>query len=421
MLPNFKKTNLAQSLECESPHSVLKKCIEVSTSNFKSMSKFPNQLTTGVEVEFFAFDNSGKPATIEHTQKFIKEIINIYGWSPSTDRSQADIETSSASRELSNGRYSKLKYEYPPHLMEVAFTFFPNLNDLYREIKTVWIDLQTAASIAGITLKFDPFISPDLVLDISNNSTKTDHLNASREIYLRNQNKPFSKSDLLFTAYTAGTQIQLGGLDWFNNPNLVHSLYDLESQNPLYGNTLAAGDIVVGQNNLHRRVEIYKKCFPNMSLVGFPDLSEWTIDTWVESLLRGPLGYGAPKSLQGFSYLEISPENRPPIAEVIAALRDQQFIKPRVLGTIEFRADPSLNSPEKLIALAAWRLGQAILAINSADSTLPDFRELGKKWQQNRTHCTESAAKSASIAVDRAIKALAARGKGEEVFLKACL
>ncbi|HAZ11500.1 MAG: hypothetical protein A2X86_10980 [Bdellovibrionales bacterium GWA2_49_15] len=108
------------------------------------------------------------------------------------------------------------------------------------------------------------------------------------------------------------------------------------------------------------------------------------------------------------------------IEKIDNKLRDLQVIRPRAIGTVEFRSDAAQNTPEKIMNLAALRLGQYLLAMEDLDKILPELPNYEKSatlWheQMDANYLLEPGLRDAIWKLIH--HQLASRGKGDENFL----
>ena len=84
----------------------------------------PKNLTIGLEQEFFLLDLEGRPATHEASQKFLLALSHQPGWHihERLNGALGDMMWR-CSIDTPDGRYTAVKYDHHPHLMEVAFAY----------------------------------------------------------------------------------------------------------------------------------------------------------------------------------------------------------------------------------------------------------------------------------------------------------
>jgi hypothetical protein len=414
--------NLTSNLISENAHlnltSKLWDCIINSIRN--QNKQFINEIrpTIGVEIEFFVMDENGGAATLELSQNFLKKVLDLPSWHSSSDAAAGEFSINAVARELSGGRYSKLKYEYPPHLMEVAFAFFYNISDLFQELQIVFNDLRFAATEVGCILQFQPFLQPEKVVKIEPITKKIMQLNQSRLDFLHAAGIEPSQNIHLFPSFTASTQIHVGGIPWWIDESIVHRIYAIEASVPLFGPRLSCSKTDTPVELLAERTRLYEECFPGMKLVTFPRFEKWNFDTWLSGLLASPLASMTETSFSGKAYQEISLSDRPEISKILSSLRDLQYVRPRFIGTIEFRVDGSINCPRKIAALAAWRLGQSILANEQNQRFHCDFKNLRESWDIRRRTVTSLSDSKATQTIGDIIDVLRGRGFNEEKFVE---
>lgn len=409
-------SNLADdSIDVEKLKHLILSSIKTHSQNRQTVD-----VTVGVELEFFLLDQDMKPANLQTSQNFLKQVSLRPRWTQSTDSTHSNLDLSAISKENSSGRYTKLKYEYAPHMLEVAFSYFENINELYEEIKFVLDDLDQIAKACNYSLAMTPFLSPSETTSIQPESPKVRNLNQSREKYLISMGRNVTPEIALFPSYTAGTQVHIGGLNWWDNPSLLAHLYNFESICPLFGTNLGNSSIERSMQTLDKRVSLYNTCFPEMELNGFPALQEWTLDTWARALLNAPLGPASDHDFSGVSYFSIPNSNRPTVDVIFSSLRDLQFIRPRFLGTIEFRIEPSMDNAEKIAGLAAWRLGLALLAYQNR-SEAPILEIARSNWEARRKNPQSHQDQASQALISSVQSILKMRGQDEYKYIGALI
>ena len=399
---------------CDELWSLIRADIAIGRTKVKDHSA----LTIGLEVEFFLVSSCNELATLAESSAFISELASHRGWSLTSDLSHIELPVSAASRELGEGRYTKLKFEYPPHLLEVAFSYYHDLNRLYDEIRIVQDDLNFAANSIGLKVEIVPFGDPEKAINVPIATEKIAQLNRSRIDYSRNLGIFVEPEVAFFPSYMAGTQIHLGGLNWWDNESVISKLYYFESWFPLVGAFLSCSDPVNAVFLARKRARLYQTCFPEMKLVAFPNLDEWTLNNWLLALLDSP-----PISITKAINCQRSPYGRAddakPMSLIYKTFRDLQYIRPRYFGTIEFRADPAIPDAANLACLGAWRLAQACIARSSSISAnLSGFGEMRRIWEDNSSVPLVVPCENSALLIQRAIDALKSRSLGEEKLLR---
>jgi hypothetical protein len=183
--------------------------------------------------------------------------------------------------------------------------------------------------------------------------------------------------------------------------SILSSLYRREPA-LLTGEIVLLGADAPSREVVRERWDAYRSgCFG--PLVGFPQLPEWTGDKWRSALHQAPhLEKPVPEGPEAF----------------LASVRDNQIIKPRRFGTLEFRSAPALESGRKVLALAALRLGLCAYVSQRPPDQSPttSYREAARQWWgivQGRQPLVPL-----TRVLEEAKEGLEQRGKGEETFLQ---
>lgn len=305
-------------------------------------------LTVGVEHELFLYRDR-EPCDHEASQRFFAALAagcegtGVHERDPGLgDYVSAVLIPSSA------GCPIEIKYEHHPHLIEIAIGPFGTVNDLHAEIQRAIDLVDTASAAVGLTRGRHPFLESPF----ADYATWSAHglgraLRAYRTVELRRKGGDLTDTFLLnFSAYIAATQVHVGGVSWSRLPALVGWLYGVEPW--------VSSDVYrllpEAFRDPERRWRGYLGCLGHLPLVGFPPGAEWTLDTWAAHLAAmPPLGDAARGS-------------------AVETIRDLQLVKPRALGTIEFRGDPSLPTARDIAAATALRLGLCVAGLSGENA-----------------------------------------------------
>jgi len=334
------------------------------------------KLSVGVEHEFFLFRSNNRLATWADSQRFFQEFGNL-GWLPCKSNENDDIIE--LSRQTSSTKFTKVKYEYAPHLIEVAFTYFNELNELEELVASVWDQIMVASKRSGTIVVSKPFLSDDEISQIID-SPERHEINYSRKMASKNFGIAVAEKMLKFPSYTASTQVHIGGLNWWKRPEILAELYELESELFLYSSLLIAGP-EEALEIYNRRLNLYRLVFPEFPLIGFPDLKEWNLELWLQELLKSPMLGGSDCKTAGSSIM--LSRNTHNAESVFSLCRDLQYIRPRNIGTIEFRGDPAQNDVSSIMALAALRLGMAMEVEDSSTNIRNSYQSTREAWINN--------------------------------------
>jgi len=304
-------------------------------------------------------------------------------------------------------------------MMEAAFSYFDDLHGLYGEVTATWQDLMTAATRSGLRIVSKPQIRPQqLEPSVAGLiDPKYRWLSASRRAMYVARGEPVDDAIVDFPSYIAATQTQIGGIRWWENERIVTALYRLEPdiQSAAYG--LLCGSAHDATKLSKVRWTAYHSVFRGMPLLGFPDLPAWTFENWISALVESPLMGEETDQWTGFTLRQVYDcDPNVPIEKLLERVRDLQIIKPKPFGTLEFRADPAAENPDKMIQLVALRLGQVLLAVQEAE--LPsalEYREARKRWYRQ---IAEMDVSEAWRTIDRLRCVLEKRGRKEEKYLE---
>ncbi len=342
----------------------------------------PAGLTIGLEHEFFLCNKSGGPTTHEQSQLFLKELSNQPGWRI-REKSKDEEHLLRVSRDEDHGRFTAVKYDHHPHLMEVAFGYKADLHELREQVSTGFAILDHAAGKADVRVKHAPF------LDISASDPRVtsplkpfqDLRNYRRRLFqIRGERENAELEN--YAAIIAATQTHIGGTGWLFKPELISRLYRLEPEAHLY----AARGVVSTDKEitslLARRWYGYRQVFLGYPLIGFPDLEDWTLETWTAALLEMPLSGGPENHWAGYSAKQLGGIPFQSFDDFLTRVRDLQIIRPRIFGTLEFRADAAQPTPDRIVAIAALRLANCI-GIMQGHQPSTSFAAARAKWEQS--------------------------------------
>lgn len=373
--------------------------------------------TVGLEQEFFVFKADGKtPADLSDTQALLKTLSSREGWLKidSKDRPITSVLTR-VSYQHENARYTAIKYEFPPHLLEIAFTYYDNIQDLNCDIEDRWKDLQATADACNLKIALKPFIDPPALNfeDQISVDPKLPALAESRRVYFKTRGEEVDAHTVDFPSFVAATQTQVGiPLAW-GNDKFMHRLYALElSILPLLNRTPQA---------LGQRQKYYDSVFRGLKLLGVPDLKRWTLQDWIQAICDSPLISNLKSGNDTLRSMWESGKNRD-LAALMARVRDLQIIRPKAIGTVEFRGDASVSDPSEMIRVVAIRFAAALLAADAEFSIPNEDKSLGKirsEWNERiqSQDWTASQIQEAEQLFLAMREVLENRGRSEEKFL----
>ena len=317
--------------------------------------------TVGLEIEFFLLDLEGRPVNLEASQCFMTNLLEYFkskGGEVNTEKEElggrkclSRIKTPTA-----HNAWNSISYEYPPHMFEASFAFRSNLVDLKTDLEEFFEISKKVALECGCEFKVQPLLDEKQIESMTRLDNDLQYrLRKSRVLAL--EGGPDESNALLadFPSYLAATHIHIGGHKWWSDPKFVENLYRLE---PFI--MFEAKGITMKE-----RWDYYFKVFRDFPLVGFPKVESWTIDWWLEELYIN-------------SYLPLKEEIKNRFQ--MNKLRDLQVIRPRAIGTVEFRSDSAQSTVSEIMNLVSMRLGQFLMAKNELPKEIPNYNESCKIW-----------------------------------------
>ncbi|MBC7397948.1 MAG: hypothetical protein H7333_10940 [Bdellovibrionales bacterium] len=384
--------------------------LTIAALEMLSKTSMANTPSVGIELEFFLRDGPGGAlCTLAQSQTFLHSLSELPQWDIFSRNAESGLILK-VSKSLDSKRYHTVKYEHPPHMMEVALSYETNLVKLKDSLELLFSELHTAAkntSLAiDISLKVEPSkIDWDSVREVE---SRFKPLSDSRKKIFESHTGGNFDHRVDFTHYTAATQFHIGGIRWWEQaPDFIDKIYRAEfliSGLPYYEKP----------SNFQERWSSYRYVFGEMPLLGFPKISQWSTDEWIGGLLKSPYFE------KGFSTFEaaVGGLNDEALKIAILSVRDLQIIKPKWIGTLEYRSDPAIPSVELILRLAALRFGAYLHYLNPKSKPLmpsSTFEQLSTEWW-NGAHTTNHEFEWA-ILKEICFEALSSRGFGEEKFL----
>ncbi len=358
--------------------------------------------TIGLELEFFLLDQNDLPVGLSKSQEYFSQLRKYHADLKQTVNYEEEIlaEKKCISRvklPTSDVAWTSVSYEYPPHFLELSLSYHGSLNKLHEELQNTLGFLQECAKGLNLKLGLCPILDKRQIAAIERIDNKAQkELRASRIRMINEGPHKGEEHWADFPSFLAATHIHVAGHRWWENEKFVENLYRLEPHLMLEANGMT----------FKERWNHYQKVFYNFPLLGFPHVKNWSMKWWFEQLFN--LSYQTQKS----SIATIHNLNK---------LRDLQVIRPRAIGTIEFRSDSAQSTPEKVMHLAALRFGQYLVAEENFDHTLPSLPNYEKSetlWheQMNSNCILKPELKEDIFALIH--KKLSERGNGDEKFLK---
>jgi hypothetical protein len=377
----------------------------------------PGDLTVGVEHEFFLLNREGEPTNHEGSQAFLRLLSQESGWHvQETEIGSLGPMINRVSNNQLGPKFIAIKYDHHPHLLEIAFTYHSDLHGLHREVSSVFQTIARVATECELKLSHLPILAikssdPRVVSPLRAFQGLRDY----RSKLMLWRDGEIDKDHTNYAATIAATQVHIGGLSWWRNEGLVSRLYSIESELLTIS---ARGLTTEGQSIsqfLEKRWEGYRKVFKNYPLVGFPDLRDWTTKAWIDALTKSPVVGDLSDDWSGRTLTEIKELPFKSWETFFKSVRDLQIIRPRLFGTLEFRADPSQPTVDRIVAVAALRLAVCIGAL-SGEITKRTYSEARTSWWEQVTGRTFGGNHDNSI-LDQAARWLKLRAKSEETFL----
>ena len=370
-------TNARTASEQQTPSAASTRLLTAILSQFSDTASDSNgdQLSIGLEHEFFLLDRDGLPATHEGSQSLFSAVGQLPNWSlVLSEDEHLGIFIESVVYAPNDDPPTTLKYDHHPHLIEVAFRWSKNLLELGEHIREVLASIQNACLKLNLT-----YVSaPELLLPADHPRLMSHHrsmcqLRAYRAALQPASPGQLSTSDCNYAAVLAATQVHVGGLQWWQRPTTINALYSLE---PTVAR-VAYQQLRIKKEVFRRRWAGYMKVFAGFPLVGFPETETWTLEWWSIALLNSPwagINQADPRQcvLEPFTEFE-------DVLLAMQELRDLQIIRPRLSGTVEFRGDPSQPNADSMILLAKSRLDACYRAVEMAENDV-DLRLARQKW-----------------------------------------
>jgi hypothetical protein len=351
---------------------------------FRASCAHPGKLSVGVEHEFFVVNLNGTPANLDLTQNFLRRLSEIEGWRIFKSEYNHELRHDVILRVSKDGDkkgFTAVKYEYPPSLLEIASNYYFNVDDLKRDLYETWDAIHSAAEKSGCRILSVPFLrdakkNKDVALLID---PKFKDLSESRRACFLQRNEVVDEEIVDFTCYSASTQVHIGGIEWWKTSDFFDSLYRAEEKLAHCPYRIAGWSALESQLHSRTRWDQYRRVFKGFSLLGFPDLKTWTFSEWREAIMRAPLVINpngkSPVCLEDLEW------DKDTIDVYISKIRDLQIIKPKLIGTIEFRADPAMPGIDEIYNLSLLRLliCQTILSLPPAKN-IETFSEARDFW-----------------------------------------
>lgn len=393
-----------------STHSIEHERLSKIALELLNNAKVPKELGIGAELEFFLRDqNSNNLCVLDQSQAFLVELSQLPGWSIYS-RNEKTEKVLRVSKNIDDKRYHTIKYEHPPHMMEAALAYETDLIRFHESFRQLLDELSVAARNSGVALDVSIQVESKPIPweCVGKIESRFELLSKSRRKLFEDRAGTEPDSRIDFTSYTAATQFHIGGSKWWEQrPYFIDSLYRFEF--------LISG-IPYHQRkaDFERRWSSYGYVFANMPLLGFPRMDEWTYDHWLDCILKTPT-LDENKRLFSDSVMTSSEEE---LKIKLKSVRDLQIIRPKWIGTLEYRSDPAMSDPDLISQMAALRFASYIYALSGGSCQMKNelpFLELSKQWW-NGLHLTDFSGELNNLK-DICYNILTKRGLNEERFL----
>ncbi|MBY0515910.1 MAG: hypothetical protein K2P81_03305 [Bacteriovoracaceae bacterium] len=359
--------------------------------------KKQESISIGLEIEFFLFDSKLNPIGLDDSQRFMKELENVL-----SNKYKIKTET-----ELLNGRecltrikcekssttWDSIGYEYPPHLLELSLSYHSNLHALEVELKSYIQFIKDTSKKVGLKFVLKPKLNQKEISSLKSVENKQQGCLRESRLDMLNSGPFKSQTQLAdFPSYLAATHFHIAGHKWWLDEKFVNRLYQIE---PFLMNEAKGISI-------KERWQHYFAVFHSFPLVGMPDFKEWNFESWMKELFN--------KSYINQKKSIISPYD-------LNKLRDLQVIRPRAIGTIEFRSDAAQESIEGIMRLAAIRLGQYLLCLKELPIDLQSYSRSRELWIEQFDSLSEVKNSNKEYIFRLIRNELFLRSLGEEKFL----
>jgi len=360
-------------------------CISAGFANLTAMDKQqffdtlmqtfrPNELTLGIEQEFFLYDPLGNAASHELSQRFLVSFRDDCQ-AVLTEEDDPGIGRHTAFADVLLGdERVRFKYDHHPHLMEIELPPVKTVEQMTELLAPAMNTALRQAERLGLVALFQPFLPEpvDHAAIMSEHSLCVALRDYRKQI---NTNRPEilkNPAVMNFSACIAATHFHIGGISWEQLETLMNGLYCLEPEvTPLSWQAITENP----ESALQQRWSGYQACLGHFPLVAFPDLPQWTRDDWFAALCRMPFAETSDNHRGG------TVDRHDPMSW-FRAKRDVSLIKPRHYGTIEFRVDPCQPTAEAVAKLCAARLA-TVKEILAGRVPARSFRDARNEWLAN--------------------------------------
>lgn len=317
-------------------------------------------LTVGVEHEFFLVDVHGNLADQDVFETFWRRCAEH----PLISSREAGDGTVQMRVSTRCGSTHWLKLEHGPHMLELATGHTTEPRKLAEWLDELWETLEEVTKESNTKVRHVGHWARDIeageaILDPHRMSLLESRARLARAVGLG--------GDPNFTARLASTQINIGGLQWWRTPRLIHTLLVTE---------LDVLDAMHDRAELAQRDLAYARVFAPMNLLLFPKhvCSELPfVETWARALDEQPT-HQQPSS--GLAHSATSTAE-----EIFYQRRDLSYIRPRPTGALEFRGSPACSRASDIMHLVRARLDQCMDAVHARSMvSVEQIKRAREEW-----------------------------------------
>lgn len=379
----------------KTPTELWNQWTQLCQKQFDSKNQFG--ISIGLELEFFLMKN-GNPVNLTESQTFMAALCDKISLSKlNTSIEEEELEgkkcISKVKFPTTKTSWAYVCYEYPPHLMEISFSYHFNLTPLESEVAFLMETVTSTARSVGLEAEFAPILSKEQLKSVVAIDNELHRQLRTSRIQLLADGPYASETHLAdFPSYLAAFHVHVGGYEWWKDEKLIENIYRLEPYVMLEAKGISYKE----------RWDHYLKVFHSFPLVGFPATPSWSLAWWITQLFVTSYQRQKEKLKNIFG---------------LNKLRDLQLIRPRAIGTIEFRGDAAQGTTDDMMRLAALRLGQYLLAMRGLPPTVLPYASARELWLEQM----EAGRYLDETARDEILKLieieLRRRGLGEEKYL----
>ncbi|MCX6119881.1 MAG: hypothetical protein NT027_20290 [Proteobacteria bacterium] len=290
----------------------------------------PNQLTIGLEIEYFIAKVHGDTFTLASKAQYLEVINHLVSNSGYVDRQLKD-QPGRVSKDTSNG-FIAIKPDFAWHILEIALPPRHTIPEIRALLESTFHDVDQALAKVGLE-RLDLSCLPDV-------PEKMDLVELDRLSGYQVESKQHSSCNALafFPALIAATHVHI---NCCNEESLskVPKLYEWEPK---------------AQKLFTRAKEFQRKVYPNVR-------STFYETAFGEKYLLRTTPSKVPSSLNDYVDLLNSSSKLFP-NDPFFAVRDMSYIRPTRHGTFEFRSSCSYKNIEEILMIATFRKDQAIHA-----------------------------------------------------------